>query len=665
MNRTFKRIVVGTTALFASGLAFVSCAPEGSEKVVTTTNYATVKYSRGASHSTNTNQAKWKMANCHDPKLFQDDDGTYYVYATDASTGNIGKVGIHVRYSKDLVNWTGLETSALGGYWDKEMLVWEDYTASSSETLHNDKSYTAYTWAPTVMKQNGLYYMYHGVNADVGTSSRTRAASSIVLAIASSAKGPFYPASFVSSYNAATQSDKNESDIVAIQKKLKALNIEYKQNFLVRYVADGANIIPYRIPSYDGTELATAAEQKAKWQDSNNTRFGSIDPEFVYDMATGKLMEYDIGGNTSYAMIYGSWLSGISLIYVDKDSLKPVATEEFTLNGVSYATGAELDMSLDQANLAKNAGSYALVGTRIAGGYGAGYEGAQLFYNSTTKYYYLIASCGGLDYEYRCTLGRSAVIEGPYIDAGGKNMVLTNNNGDVNYYGNYHAIGSKIIGSHEIDGEYSFRCQGGLSIWRNKDGKILFANHTRTNFQEGYYFYLQIHQMFFNEDGWPVLNQNEFFNDYKGITSDGKESLSKLTMADIAGEYDTILTVRGVETAAVSTLGIFGADDVGSLANKADAVPTPSKKMTVDSEGNITGSNYTGKVTLADDGYTATIELKNAAGSSLGTFKGIFMHAFDWAKKNKSVDERRVITFTTICSDSSAAEAGEYFWGNK
>ncbi|MCR5124967.1 MAG: glycoside hydrolase family 43 protein [Treponema sp.] len=654
MNRAFRRILVGTSALFASGFAFVSCAPEGSENVVTVTNYATVKYSRGTSHSTNADQTKWKMANCHDPKLFQDDDGTYYVYATDASTGNIGKVGLHIRYSKDLVNWTGVETSALGGHWDEDFLAWEGFKASSGETLQNNSEYTAFTWAPTVMKQNGMYYMYHGVNADVSLASGgTKWASSIVLSIASSPKGPFYPASYISSYSG------SDSDVKNIKSKLEELGVSYSQNFLVKYSSIGSAERAAK-SSLDGNEI-----DNPDYTASNNARFGCIDPEFVYDIATGNLMDYTIGSNKCYAMIYGSWLYGIALCYVDAVSLKPVASSAFTLNEVDYEQGAELDMSLDEANLAKSSGGYGLLGTRIAGGYSAGYEGAQLFFNSGTNYYYLITSCGGLDYEYRCTLGRSESIEGPYLDAGGQSMLLTNTAADDSYYGNYHKIGSKIIGSHVLDGEYSFRCQGGLSVWRNSDGQILFANHARTNFQEGYYFYLQIHQMFFNEDGWPLLNQNEFFNDYSGITDDGKESLCKLTMADIAGEYDTILTVRGTETDSVKNLGIFGADSIETSANKADAVPTESKKMTVDSEGNISGSNYTGTITLSDDGYNATIDLKDSSGNSLGTFKGCFMHALDWAKKNKTLDERRVITFTTLCSDSSAEKAGEYFWGNK
>lgn len=632
--------------------------------------YVSSKYSTGTTAS-RAAQTNWKAANCHDPKIFQDDDGKYYVYATDASCGNIGRVGLHIRYSDDLINWTGVFNSALQGYWAEDYVAWECFKASSSQVLQNNSSYTAYTWAPTVIKKNDLYYMYHGVNstfAKISGTTTAKAVSSITLAIASSPMGPFYPASFISSYNAETGNDLKEADIVAIQNKLSALGVAYEQNFLVRFVAGGgasSTTIPSVTPSIDGTAVAEADFTKTA-----NSRFGCIDPEFVMDIATGEIKTYTIGSNECYAMIYGSWMYGISLIYVDTDSLKQVATIAFSDGTTSYEVGDELDIPLDEANYyyvtenSKDASTYGLLGERIAGGYGAGYEGAQLFYNGDTGYYYLITSCGGLDYEYRCTLGRSQNIKGPYIDAGGKDMLLTNASGDSNYSGNYHAVGSKIIGSYALSGEYSFRCQGGLSVIRNAAGKVIFACHTRTNFQEGYYFYLQCHQMFFNEEGWPVLNQNEYYDDYEEITADGTERLCSISKNDIAGTYDTILTVRGTETAAVSTLGIYGALSVTSTVNKLDAVPTASKAVTLNADGSIGGS-YKGTWTLAEDGYSVTINLTNTSGTALGTFKGYVLHAVDWARKGDV--ERRTITFTTLCydEDGSSTESGEFFWGNK
>jgi len=152
--------------------------------------------------------------------------------------------------------------------------------------------------------------------------------------------------------------------------------------------------------------------------------------------------------------------------------------------------------------------------------------------------------------------------------------------------------------------------------------------------------------MFFSDDGWPLLNQNDFYDDYSDLTSDGSESLAPLTLAEIAGTYKTIMTERGSET---STLNLAGQTYEG---NTADGKATASKKMIIGADGKISG-RYTGKITLASDGYSASISLDN-----VGTFRGYFLHAVDWAKKSGA---RRTITFTTIDSQKS----GEYFWGNK
>ena len=673
----------GVTALAVIFALFASCKTDQ-----TISDYVNTKYADGDTECRTSSQTKWNMANCHDPKLFQDDDGTYYVYATDASCGNAEYVGLNIRYSDDLVNWTTLKKTALYGNWDKDFLAWQGMAASSTGTTkHSDSSYTAVTWAPTVIKQNGLYYMYHGVSTDVkvtttSSTSSTIATSSIVLAIASSAKGPFYPASYISSYSG------SDSDIKSIQSTLSNLGVSYSQNFLVRYCpyyytnkgcSDSTNGVLTSSISSNGAKLDGTSLDVPDYNSCNNCRYGCIDPEFVYDVATGKIMTYTIGSNTCYAMIYGSWMSGIVLCYVDATSLKPVALGNFSVDDTSYTLGDELDFSLDHAACTSSVTNamtghsnststdrFLLLGCPIIGGASSAsapnngastaYEGAQLFYNSNTGYYYIISSCGALMWEYRCALARSSTINGEYDDAGGQDMWL--GTGTSSTYAKYHAIGSKILGSEVLSGEYSFRSQGGLSVLRTSDGKIMFANHTRTNFLYEYEFFLQLHQMFFNADGWPVLNHNEYYNDYTDITDDGDESLCSLKLKEIAGTYDTILTERGTTTATASSLGLYGCSSTDTV-NSIDAVPTESKEIVISKKGVISGS-YTGTVTLADDGYTATIVL-----DGYGTFKGFFMHAVDWARKGGEDAERSTITFTTLSSTTTDAASGEYFWGNK
>ncbi|MBQ3826385.1 MAG: family 43 glycosylhydrolase, partial [Spirochaetaceae bacterium] len=391
-----------------------------------------------------------------------------------------------------------------------------------------------------------------------------------------------------------------------------------------------------------------------------NTGFGGIDPEFVFDVATGNLMTYTIGSTTCYAVTYGSWKGGIALIYVDKNTLKPICTTAGTsaYNSKAYAVGDVMDAPVDSID-----GNQ---GKKLVGGSGAAYEGAQLIYNSSTGYYYMFVSMGNLELEYRVGVGRSTEIDGTYTDASGNDMASVT-------IANYHSIGSKISGGAELDGEYGWRCPGGQSILRTRNGKIMLAEHSRTTLMGGD-FVLRLHQMFFNSEGWPVLNQNDYYAYYSGYTSSGTESLSALTLSDIAGKYSTILTVRGTDTYSTSTLESdygFSYKDQSSKpesVNKQDALATESVSMYISADGTIYGdgssSSYTGTVTLGSNG-AATITLKNSSGTALGTFKGYFLHAVDFAKKSSTFSDHRTITFTTLCSDTTATEKGEYFWGNR
>lgn len=503
------------------------------------------------------NMSTWKALNCHDPKLFQDDDGTYYVYSTDTSIGNVHKNGIQVRQSKDLISWTCSNKSALDGNWYAPMLSYVGLN-----------SLNAYTWAPTVLKQNGKYYMLHGVitdNVKNSNSSMKGPSACISLAISDSPTGPFIPAS---SYDPAT----------------------YTQSNIVRYQWNRLSVSPFN------TSLNLA-------NDSWNYGFGAIDPEFVYDVETGNLMTDSYG---DYYIIYGSWKGGIALMTLDNETLKP------TLNG------QVLNNPADMTN-----GAY---GIKIAGGQGTAYEGAQLIYNSENGYYYLFVSMGDLNEDYRVGVGRSKVITGPYLDANGRNLSsVTGMQGNELYF---HNVGNKILGAFEMSGEYGWKAPGGLSIFRNKEGKIILSAHTRTTFFPGYYFYLQNRQMFFTDTDWPLLNMNE----YAG------EKLKKLKAEKLYGTYKTILTERGQNSSV-------------------DANATTSKNITLEENGNVTGV-YSGSWQLLDDGYSIKIVLNN-----LGTFTGYMMRSVNWALKNSS--ERYTYSFTTMCAASGDVKLGEHFFGNK
>ncbi|MCR5252869.1 MAG: glycoside hydrolase family 43 protein [Treponema sp.] len=557
-------------------------------------------------------QGQWGTLNCHDPKIFQDDDGTFYVYSTDASIGDRGRKGLQIRKSKDLVNWECLSDSALQDNWDKPWLEWvgfEDEEEASS-------------WAPSVIKQNGLYYMLHGIITD--RINKNYPSSEITLAIADNPEGPFYPASV------AVKKNKN------IARVLKKLGVKYKSSGIVRYSMQedfneefNSKSENFRACYNNGLYNTQTGEEFdfISWL----CGFGCIDPEFVMDVETGNLMEYEIKGQNCYALSYGSWKGGIALIYLDKNSLKPV----------NPVDGKIIDFTADSVPNA--------FGTAIAGGYGAAYEGSQIIFNSKTSYYYLFVSMGNLEHDYRVGVGRSKNLCGPYFDASGKSMLL-----DGITSSSYHTIGSKIKGAFQAgELQRAFRCQGGQSILRAKDGKILFACHSRTNFLPGWYFYLQINQMFFNQEDWPVLDQNEYFP----LNDDDK--INDFTLDKIAGTYEVVITVRDNKTGDFKAFSY----DKPVEANLADAIPTISKIIDINSEGLISGA-YSGRLELngkdENGNQFITVFLTHPETSdAVGVFKGFVLNSYNWNKKD--LKNAKIITISLLDSEKS----GEYLFGNR
>lgn len=525
-------------------------------------------------YASTSNAGYWGV---HDPKLFQDDDGTYYVYSTGWAQG------VQVRKSTDLVNWTKMNCQF---EYDSEFTDW----VGASES-----------WAPTVIKQNGKYYMFHGIVRDVqNVGGKLRRTGVISLSISDSATGPFKPASV---YDSNT----------------------YKQSSLVRCAWSNTN----------GDKYAGTYNTIGSWENG----FGCIDPEFVFDVITGNLKEFTIGSRTCYAVTYGSWLNGITVIYVDKDTLKPVCTRAGTssYDSKAYAAGDVMDAPVDSIS-----GNF---GARIGGGCGAAYEGAQVIYNSTTQLYYLFVSMGKLEYEYRVGVGRSADISGPYYDAKGQQMTFTSEDLATAY----HAYGSKIIGAWQFGenkgDEYGFRAPGGQSILRDSSGKILFANHTRTNYMVHNNFALQIHQMFFNKDGWPVLNMNEYAGEGAGVTS--------LTTEQIAGTYNLNLTETGSEKVAVVEPN---GNTTSEQYCKADSYENYSKETVLNADGTVSGA-YTGSWSV-ESGFITL----NLAGA--GTFKGVVTSAVDFAKKS-ATEMGRTVTFTALSSTDGDVQKGQYIFANR
>lgn len=110
-----------------------------------------------------------KRTSCHDPGIFKDKDGTYYIFGT------------HIAMSKssDLTNWTNLD--------DKFRQSFTEEAKTSIRAWNRDSgNWYGYLWAPDVIWNDSMqkYCMYLSANGDDWVSN-------IVLLTADNAEGPY------------------------------------------------------------------------------------------------------------------------------------------------------------------------------------------------------------------------------------------------------------------------------------------------------------------------------------------------------------------------------------------------------------------------------------------------------------------------------------------
>lgn len=122
-----------------------------------------------------TDSAQWGELNTHDPSIIKA-DGYYYVFSTDASYGNMHKLGIQIRKSKDLITWEYVGTAFQN---------FEEDCAEVIEYAKLDVSKHDGLWAPDVVYVDGVYRMYY--SASTFGSSR----SCIGLAESKKIEGPY------------------------------------------------------------------------------------------------------------------------------------------------------------------------------------------------------------------------------------------------------------------------------------------------------------------------------------------------------------------------------------------------------------------------------------------------------------------------------------------
>lgn len=293
-------------------------------------------------------------------------------------------------------------------------------------------------------------------------------------------------------------------------------------------------------------------------------------------------------------MIYGSYSGGIYILELDKITGKPLDGQ----------------------------GTY---GKKLLGGNHSEIEASYVMYSPETEYYYMFLSFGGLtsDGGYNIRVCRSENPDGPYFDPMGNEMTecagirgkaLAQQNGTITKFG------GKLLGNfiypyseNSESDKKGYVSPGHNSAYYNKDeDKYFIIFHSRFP-ESGECHEVRVHQMFMNEEQWPVLSPYR----YSG------ETITDYRTNDVYGEY--------------------------SFINHGHDITDEIKEFTdikLNKDGTISGQS-TGTWELKD-GNKAEINIDNV------TYKGVFVKEYDINRKCY------VMTFSVMSSDN-----GTSLWGIK
>ncbi|AGF59399.1 arabinan endo-1,5-alpha-L-arabinosidase [Clostridium saccharoperbutylacetonicum] len=488
----------------------------------------------------------------HDPSIVKDGN-EYYVFGSH----------IEAAKSKDLQNWTKFTNS----YTTPNNTLFGDLSKNLAGSFawagENDSdSYGGYSvWAPCVFWNNdyinadgtkGAYMMYY-------CTSSTYKRSDIGYAVAKNIEGPYtYIDTII--YSGFTKGDAYDS------KSTK--NTNYINTNIKKLIDNG-----------------TLSGVNSNWfanDGAYNTSYApnAIDPELFYDK-DGTLW-----------MNYGSWSGGIYMLQINKETGKAIYPGQ--------------DKNADSVNPTDR-----YFGTRIAGGYTKSGEGSEIVYDKENGYYYLYMSYGGLAANggYNIRLFRAKNSNGPYLDEAGNNAALLGNV-DNTY------CGIKLIGNYKFDClDVGYKSAGHNSSFIDSDGQMYLIYHTRFNNGTEEH-QVRVHQMFINEEGWPVVAPYEYNGD--------KIYTSGYSKDDIVGYYQFIN---------------HGSENSSKMLNTVTAK--------LNSDNTITG-DITGTWSVKNGSYYMDATIAGV------TYKGVF-----FKQQDESKYENKVMTFTAVGSNNQC------IWGSK
>lgn len=516
------------------------------------------------------------------PQLFkiqQNDDGTVAflskssslasaIDVADGSTSSGANIQQWTYWGGDMQKW---ELVKAGGTGNSSRSTGSTLTSALSKSFawagYNDVDSSGGTsvWAPSAIYNSsyvwadgstGAYMLYY-------CTSSTYIRSCIGYAVSKSASGPYeYVDTIV--YSGFTSADNNVTTTSTLGTKI--VNTSYKSTNIPELIDNG-----------------TLSGTRSGWFSSsggyNNTLFpNAIDATVLYDKS-GNLW-----------MTYGSWSGGIYILQLNPQTGQP------------YYPGSN----------SGNTDGY--FGTRIAGGYGKSGEGPYIVYDSTSGYYYLYVTYGGLANSggYHIRMYRSTSINGSYTDAAGNSAIYTSTSNQAN-------LGIKLFGNYDFSClSTGYKSGGHNSAFIDTDGQRYLIYHTR--FDNGTeYHEVRVHQQFLNADKWPVTAVYEYLG--SSISSTG------YTSSDMCGTYQYVNMGTDASTSGVGML--------------------TTQSVTLNSDGTITG-DVTGTWSYTSSTYYCSMIISGV------TYKGVF-----FKQKDESSSHNTVMTFSLIGSNNQS------IWGSK
>lgn len=254
----------------------------------------------------------------------------------------------------------------------------------------------------------------------------------------------------------------------------------------------------------------------------------AVDPDAFYD-ADGNLW-----------MVYGSYSGGIYILKMDAETGEP-------LPGQGY-------------------------GTHLVGGNHSRIEAPTIQYDAETGYYYLYLSFGGLDASggYDVRVARSKTPDGPYLDAQGNDMADVKADPSLPIFddASIQPYGVKLMGGHVFTRELGdpgaglgtgYVSPGHTSWYQDPDtGRMFMVFHARFP-GTGELHEVRVHQMWINEEGWPVVSPMR----YAG------ETAGKVKRADVVGTWQLVDMGHDITATAAESVDVT-LDKNGLITGDAD-----------------------------------------------------------------------------------------------